>query len=133
MLPASGLMVFVKENRPKRGAPNGCYHLSTPTAFTPSLTITAWWAMRGCFCPSRWHTIWGWVTWWTRRTGSKLATRGEANLGEVAQLIRDARMSESPRNSIRATLSHFVTDHDDWSHISRDRAELLTFGPTPDR
>ena len=33
---------------PKRGAPDRCYHLRSPTASTLPLMITAWWPMRGC-------------------------------------------------------------------------------------
>ena len=40
-------MVFEQKTTLKRGAPNGCYHATTPTASKPPLTITAWWANAG--------------------------------------------------------------------------------------
>ena len=46
----------------------------------------------------------------------------------MAQLILDAKMSKAKKDSIRATLSHFVTDHDDWAHMSGGRARMLKFG-----
>ena len=55
--------------------------------------------------------------------------RGEVHLDEVAQLILGAKMSKAKKDSIRATLSHFVTDHDDWAHMSGGRARTLKFGP----
>ena len=55
--------------------------------------------------------------------------QGKANLQEAAQLISDARMSTATRDSIRATLHHYVTEHDDWIHLGRSMVQLLTFRP----
>ena len=57
--------------------------------------------------------------------------QGTANLQEAAQLIADGRMSSATRDSIRATLHHYVTDHDDWTHLGGGMVQLLTFREQP--
>ena len=44
---ASGIMVLKHETHPRKGAPNRCYHATTPTASVSPSTITAWWPMPG--------------------------------------------------------------------------------------
>ena len=44
---ASGIMVLKHETHPRKGAPNRCYHATTPTASVSPSTITAWWPMAG--------------------------------------------------------------------------------------
>ena len=44
----SGIMVLKQQTDPRKGAPNRCYHATTPTASKSRLTTTAWWPMLGC-------------------------------------------------------------------------------------
>lgn len=58
---------------------------------------------------------------------------GPAHLGEVAELVVDARMTKSDKDSVRATLYHFVTDNpDNWVHMGNSKVWLLEFGLPPD-
>ena len=43
----SGIMVLKQKTDPRKGAPNRCYHATTPTASTSPSTTTAWWPMPG--------------------------------------------------------------------------------------
>ena len=57
---------------------------------------------------------------------------GPAHLGDVAELVVDARMTKADKDSVRSTLYHFVTDNpDDWAHMGNGRVWLLEFGPVP--
>ena len=39
---------------PRKGAPNRCYHATTPTVFVSPSTTAAWWPMPGCSFPPPW-------------------------------------------------------------------------------
>ena len=56
---------------------------------------------------------------------------GLAHLGEVAELVVDARMSKTDKDSVRSTLHHYVNDSDDFVHIGKSWVWLLEFGPAP--
>lgn len=56
---------------------------------------------------------------------------GLAHLGEVAELVVDARMSKTDKDSVRATLHHYVNDSDDFVHIGKSWVWLNEFGPAP--
>ena len=58
---------------------------------------------------------------------------GPAHLGEVAELVVDARMTKSDKDSVRSSLYHYVTDNLElWAHMGNSRVWLLEFGPPPD-
>ena len=48
----SGIMVLRQKTDPRKGAPNRCYHLSTPTASKSPLMTTAWSTMPGLLLPA---------------------------------------------------------------------------------
>jgi selenocysteine lyase/cysteine desulfurase len=56
---------------------------------------------------------------------------GLAHLGEVADLVKDARMSKAEKDSIRSTLHHYVNDSDDFVHIGKSWVWRKDFGPAP--
>lgn len=56
---------------------------------------------------------------------------GLAHLGEVAELVVDARMSKAEKDSVRSTLHHYVNDSEDFVHIGKSWVWLLEFGPAP--
>ena len=58
-------------------------------------------------------------------------TFGLAHLGEVAELVVDARMSKADKDSVRSTLYHYVTDAEDLVHIGKSWVWNLDFGPAP--
>ena len=43
----SGIMVLKQKTGSRKGAPDRCYHVTTPTAFKSPSTTTAWWPMPG--------------------------------------------------------------------------------------
>ena len=43
----SGIMVLKQKTGPRKGAPDRCYHVTTPTASKSPSTTTAWWPMPG--------------------------------------------------------------------------------------
>ena len=43
----SGIMVLKQKTGPTKGAPDSCYHVTTPTASNSPSTTTAWWPMQG--------------------------------------------------------------------------------------
>ena len=58
---------------------------------------------------------------------------GPAHLGDVAELVVEARMTKSDKDSVRSSLYHYVTDNPDiWAHLGNSRVWLLEFGPVPD-
>ena len=58
---------------------------------------------------------------------------GTAHLGDVAELVVEARMTKSDKDSVRSSLYHYVTDNPDvWAHLGSSRVWLLEFGPPPD-
>ena len=58
-------------------------------------------------------------------------TFGLAHLGEVAELVVDARMSKADKDSVRSTLYHYVSDAEDLVHIGKSWVWNLDFGPAP--
>jgi len=57
---------------------------------------------------------------------------GPAHLGNVSQLVVDARMTRAEKDSVRSTLHHYVSDNpDDWGHMGNGWVWLLEFGPVP--
>lgn len=56
---------------------------------------------------------------------------GLAHLGEVAELVIDARMSKAEKHSVRSTLHHYVNDSGDFVHIGKSWVWLKEFGPAP--
>ncbi len=44
----SGIMVFERKTSQKQGAPDRCYHATTPAASVSPSRTTAWWPMPGC-------------------------------------------------------------------------------------
>ena len=59
------------------------------------------------------------------------ANFGLAHLGEVAELVVDAKMSKTDKDSVRSTLHHYVNDSDDFVHIGKSWVWLLEFGLAP--
>lgn len=59
------------------------------------------------------------------------ANFGLAHLGEVAELVLDARMSKAEKDSVRSTLHHYVNDSNDFVHIGKSWVWLTDFGPAP--
>lgn len=58
---------------------------------------------------------------------------GPAHMGDVAELVVEARMTKSDKDSVRSSLYHYVTDNPDvWAHLGSSRVWLLEFGPPPD-
>ena len=43
----SGILVLKQKTGPIKGAPDSCYHVTTPTASNSPSTTTAWWPMQG--------------------------------------------------------------------------------------
>ena len=56
---------------------------------------------------------------------------GLAHLGEVAELVVDARMSKADKDSVRSTLHHYANDAEDFVHIGKSWVFLTEFGPVP--
>lgn len=56
---------------------------------------------------------------------------GLAHLGEVAELVKGARMSKAEKDSIRSTLHHYVNDSEDFVHIGKSWVWRIDFGPAP--
>ena len=56
---------------------------------------------------------------------------GLAHLGEVAELVIDARRSRAEKDSVRSTLYHYVSDSEDFVHIGKSWVWLLECGPAP--
>ena len=48
---------FATKTDPGKGAPNRCYHATTPTASVSPSTTAAWWPMPGCSFPPPWPGI----------------------------------------------------------------------------
>ena len=57
---ASGIMVLQQKPDPRKGAPNRCYHATTPTASKSPSTTTAWWPMLACSCRPPSPNTWAW-------------------------------------------------------------------------
>ena len=45
-------MVLQQKTDPRKGAPNRCYHATTPTASVSPSTTAAWWPTPGCSFPA---------------------------------------------------------------------------------